>query len=54
MPIEVVAYENAEDLFIRTEPTLRTMTIDKKGELGMAFSNEMVWPDEWQSKFQSD
>jgi len=35
MPIEVVTYSNPEDLFIRTEPTIRTITMGKKGELGM-------------------
>jgi len=54
LPIEVVTYSNPDDLFVRTEPTIRNIAIGKKGELGLSFSNDMVWPDEWKSKFKTD
>ena len=54
MPIEVVTYSNPNDLFVKTEPTIRIIAMGKKGELELSFSNDMVWPDEWQEKFKTD
>lgn len=54
LPIAVVAYEDPADMYIREEPTLRKMEIGKEGDLGINFSSDMVYPDEWSSKLQSD
>ena len=53
-PVILVEYENQEDLFVREEPTLRKMEVGKEGELDINFSSDMAFPDEWQSKLESD
>ena len=30
------------------------MTIGKKGEMGINFSNDMVFPNSWKNKFERD
>jgi hypothetical protein len=54
VPVDIVAYENEEDLFIANAPTVRKITVGKKGEMTMAFSGDMVFPDEWNEKAASD
>jgi len=46
-PVVVVEYEVVDDLFAREEPALRKLEFGKEGQLGMTFSNEMVYPDSW-------
>jgi len=53
-PVAVVEYNDVADVFAREEPTLRKMTIGKKGELGINFSNDMEFPDAWTNKFKRD
>jgi len=53
-PLTIVEYEEVGDLFVRVEPTLRKIQIDKEGNMSMGFSNEMVFPYSWQDKLQSD
>jgi hypothetical protein len=54
VPITVIAYEDPESMFLREEPSLRKMEFGKKGDMGMGFSGDMVYPDEWKQKFESD
>ena len=50
----MVEYDDLEDLFLRTEPTMRAIEFGKKGDLGMVFSSNMIYPDAWTEKMASD
>ena len=46
-PITVMEYASPVEMFEKIEPTLRKVLINKEGTLGMDFSNDMVFPENW-------
>lgn len=54
VPVEVVTYDNEEQLFSRPEPSVRNMAMDKFGGMGMQMSADMDWPQEWKEKAEAD
>jgi hypothetical protein len=54
VPIEVVEYEGAEDMFVREEPTINGMLVGKKGDVGLGFSGAMDYPSDWTAKYEAD
>ena len=53
-PVAVVEYSDPADLFLRIEPTMRKISMGKKGNMGVNFSNDMNFPDDWEAKAKSD
>jgi hypothetical protein len=43
----VTTYNNPVERFEKVEPTLNRIAIDKAGVLGLDFSNDMVFPENW-------
>jgi len=54
VPVAIVEYNNLADKFAKTEPTLRKTDMNKKGTVGMKFSEPMEFPEAWVSKFEND
>ena len=46
-PVVVTTYNNPVERFEKVEPTLNRIAIDKAGVLGLDFSNDMVFPENW-------
>ena len=40
-------YGSPVEMFLKIEPTLRKVIINKEGVLRMDFSNDMVFPENW-------
>ena len=50
----LVDYKKKETKYVREEPTMRKIGIDKKGVVNMEFSTEIIWPRTWQDKYRDD
>jgi hypothetical protein len=46
--------EKPEDVFVRENPSLRKMAINKNGKLSINFSKKMKYPTSWESMMKSD
>ena len=40
-------YASPKEMFEKEEPTLRKVLINKEGTLDINFSNDMVFPENW-------
>lgn len=54
MPVEVVAYDDPEDLFTRQEPTISRMSMSNTGMLTIDFSHNMHMLHLWEIKQKRD
>lgn len=50
IPVEIVAYTEPAAKFARVEPTINAMTVSKKGQSQMSFTNSMKFPDDWKAR----
>jgi len=54
-PVAIVNYEEGSDAELtRPEPSISGLAMDDEGNLGMKFSSEMDWPDNWVSQAETD
>jgi hypothetical protein len=51
-PVEVLSYNDPVEMFAKPEPTVNKMHMDKRGNVDLAFSSEMEYPDNWKQMFE--
>ena len=54
VPVDVVAYDNPEDQFLRQEPTISRLGIDKNSVVRVDFTNPMKMLAPWKIKAERD
>jgi hypothetical protein len=48
-PVAIIRNVDPEQMFAKPEPTINKLQIDKTGNVGIKFSKEMVFPDNWKA-----
>jgi len=54
-PVAIVKFDpNSDAETTSVQPSISQLKMDEEGNLGMKFSSEMAWPDNWVAQAESD